>query len=163
MKRTNNITRLLLLSFLSITLAFSACKKDDSPPTKTDLLTGKLWKMSAFTIDPAFPLFDGNGNIIGYSNDLLPQMDDCSKDDTYKFSTDNIAKFDEGALKCDSSDPQFTAGAWSLNTEETVLTITMDGSTQPSTILELTADVFKMKYTQSSGSTTYSYTITFTH
>jgi len=163
MKRTNRTISILLLGFMGLMLSFSACKKDAGTPTKSDLLSKSLWKMTAYTIDPAFPLFDGNGNIIGYSGDLLAQMNNCSKDDTYKFSLDNTLKYDEGASKCDSSDPQFTAGTWVFNTDETILSTTINNKTTPNTLLELTADVLKMKFTQSVGATTYTYTITFSH
>jgi len=162
MKRTNWTKRLLLLSFLSLTLAFSACKKDD-PPTNTDHLTGSLWKMTAITIDPAFPIFDVNGNITGYTNDLFSQLSPCAKDDTYKYNSDFTMKTDEGASKCDSGDPQSTAGIWSFNTDETVLSTTSDGFTQVSTIMELTSEVLKLKYSQPVGPTTYTFNITFSH
>jgi hypothetical protein len=162
MKRTNRVTSLLLLSFLSLTLAFSACKKDENQ-TKTDLLSKSAWKMTAYTVNPAFPILDINGQITGYSNDVFAQMDNCSKDDTYKFNSDNTMKLDEGASKCNSADPQFTAGTWSFNTDETVLTITTDGDPTLNTIEVLTADALKLKFTETDGTTTFTYTATFSH
>ena len=163
MKTAISITKLMILVIMSATIALSACKKDASPVSKTDLLTASQWKMTAFTVDPGFPIFDALGNITGYSTDMYSSMESCSKDDTFKFNSDNSVKFDEGASKCDSSDPQSTSGTWSLKTNETILSLIDNGSAQDYTIMELTARILKMKYTQTDGSVSYTFTITLSH
>ncbi len=164
MKSMNQISRMLFLSVLSLTFLFSACQKDDDVTVNTDLLTSSIWKMTAFTVDPAFPTFDNEGNITGSTNDLFAMMDDCSKDDTYSFNTDKTLIIDEGASKCDNSDPQKVTGSWSFNSDETTLTITFDGDPQTMTIIELTDKVIKLKYTEVDGGLPFSsITTTFSH
>jgi len=163
MKSLNQIAQMLFLSLLSITFLFSACKKDDEAITKTDLLTSGSWKMTALTIDPAFPTFDNEGNITGSTNDLFAMMEDCSKDNIYSFNTDKTLSLDEGASKCDNSDPQKSTGSWSFNSDETTLTITIEEYPETMIILELTDKDIKLKSTEVEGEMTISTIITFSH
>jgi hypothetical protein len=163
MKKMNRITQMLFLSLLSLTLLFSACSNDDELTTKTDLLTSSSWKVTALTVDPAFPTFDNEGNVTGSTNDLFAMMDDCSKDDTYSFNTDKTLILDEGASKCYNAAPQKTTGSWSFNSDETTLTITVDGDPQTMTIVELTDKAIKLKVTESQGGVSFSITTTFSH
>jgi len=163
MKKMNQNSRMLFLSLLSLTLLFSACNKDDELITKTDLLTSSSWKVTAEIIDPGFPTFDNQGNITGSTNDIFAMMDDCSKDNTFSFNTDKTLIMDEGATKCESTAPQKTAGTWSFNSDETTLTITVDGDPITMTILELTDKVLKLTATQVTGGITFSYTTTLSH
>ena len=163
MKTTISTTKLMILVIMSATIALSACKKDAAPPSKTDLLTTSQWKITAFTVDPAIPVFDTQGNITGFTTDMFPYMESCSKDDTFKFKSDNTVEFDEGALKCDTTAPQTTSGTWSFKTNETILSIIEDGSLQDYTLMELTESSLKMKYSQTDGSDTYTFIIAFSH
>ena len=163
MKKMNQIYQALFLSLLSLTLLFSACNKDDDLITKTDLLTSSSWKVTAEIIDPGFPTFDNQGNITGSTNDLFAMMDDCSKDNILSFNTDKTLILDEGATKCESTAPQKTTVSWSFNSDETTLTITVDGYPQTTTILELTDKVLKLKTTEVSEGITITYTATLSH
>jgi len=163
MKNSTQITRMLMLSLLTLAFLFSACKKDDQVPTKTELLTQGLWKMTAYIVDPEFPIFDNEGNMTGTSNDMFATMEDCEKDDTNKFNTDKTLVTEEGATKCDSSDPQKTTITWSFNTDETILILTGDGDAITLSILELTDNVLKLKSTETYFSDTIISTITFSH
>jgi hypothetical protein len=163
MKSLNQIARMLFMSLLSMTFLFSACKKDDEVITKTDLLTSGAWKATALTIDPAFPTFDNEGNITGSTNDLFAMMEDCSRDDIISFKADKTLIMDEGASKCDNADPQKNSGSWSFNSDETTLTITVDGDPQTMTIMELTDKVIKLKATEVDEGMTFSITTTFSH
>lgn len=165
MKKRNTLLPILFFSVLGFAVITGSCKKDkeDDPVTKTDLLTSGSWKFTAFTVDPPYPIFDDQGNIIGTSDDVLGNMDDCSVDDVHSFKADNTFIFDEGASKCDSDDPQSISGTWSFKTNETVLSITQDGYTQDNVILELTERVLKVKYVEDDSSTNYTYTLTFSH
>jgi hypothetical protein len=72
-----------MLGALSVTL-FSGCKKDKEEetvtptpapaPTKTELLTGKSWKVTALTCDPAI---DWNANGVMVTN-IYAQLSPCS-------------------------------------------------------------------------------------
>jgi hypothetical protein len=163
MKSINHLPRLLIFSLLSLTFMISACKKDKVVSSKTSLLTAGSWKMTAFTIDPAYPIYDSNFNITGYTTDMFATMDACDKDDTHLFKVDYSVVTDEGATKCDPANPQTTTGTWSLNSDETVITITEDGVSQTATLLELTSSVLKFKTTDTFGTETETNTITFSH
>lgn len=165
MKTNYQSAKLLLLITFGLTIVFAACKKDESedPPSNTELLTSSNWKMTAFTINPGFPIFDNEGNVIGTSEDVFAETESCSIDDTFKFNTDLSVVFDEGASKCDDNDPQTSPGTWAFKTNETILSLTSDGYTQDFTILELKDNIFKFKYSEVDGAETYTYTLTFSH
>jgi len=161
--KTTITARLMILVTFIVTISFFSCKDDEDSPSKTDLISKNTWKVTAFTVDPAYPIFDENWNITGYSNDVFATMDDCSKDDTFKFNSDNTLKLDENASKCDPSDPQTSTGTWSFKSNEAILSFTIDGDTQDFTILELTESVLKLKYSETDGTESFTYTITFSH
>lgn len=165
MQKTIQSSKMLLLLALSLTVVLSACKKDkeDDPKTKTDLLTASNWKMTASTVSPEMEVYDDEGNIIGMSGDEFAQMEPCFKDDLTRFNTNFTVTFDEGATKCDDSDPQSVTGTWAFKSNETMLSVTEDGYTQDVSILELTSTTLKLQYTDSWDSETYTFTITFTH
>lgn len=109
----------------------SSCKKDDdnnsnnpsggSSATKTEMITAKSWKVTGLTVG---------------GQDFYSQMDACDKDDLHTFKTDNTYIYDEGASKCDPSDPQvISTGTWKFTENETK--IEYDGET--ATIKELTS------------------------
>ena len=165
MQKNNQSAKLLFMIAISLTVVFSACKKDkeDDAKTKTELLTASNWKMTASTVNPEMPVYDDDGNIIGTSGDEFAQMEPCFKDDFTKFNTDFTVNFDEGPTKCDDSDPQTVSGTWTFKSNETMLTVTQDGFTQDVNILELTSTTLKLQYSDSWESETYTFTITFTH
>jgi len=163
MKKFNTIRKLQLLSILSFIIAFSACKNQNAPLSKTDLLTDKQWKISTFSIDPGFPIMDENLNITGYTTDMFTILGMCIKDDTYKFNVNKVVSIDGGALKCDSSEPQTVNGTWNFNQGETILTMNLDGGSLDQTIVELTADLLKVNYTETDIGKTYTLTITYLH
>jgi hypothetical protein len=148
---------MVLLS--GLILAGTSCSKDEDEKTNKDLLTGKNWKMTAFTINPPV-VIEG----VSFS-DFYAFLPACTKDDLTKFNSDGTANFDEGATKCDSGDPQTTYGTWSLNTDQTVLTVTADGLTEAYTIGELTDTTLKFTYTTTedlgNGVQTYTTSVTF--
>ena len=92
------IVVLLLAGF-----AISACDKDDDndtpPVTTVDLLASGTWKIDTIG-------FDGNKD--GVIDEAIPGgFDSCELDNTLTFNKDSATGvFDEGALKCDPSDPQ---------------------------------------------------------
>jgi hypothetical protein len=92
------IVVLLLAGF-----AMSACDKDDDndtpPATAVDLVASGTWKIDTIG-------FDGNKD--GTIDEAIPGgFDDCELDNTLTFNKDSATGvFDEGALKCDTADPQ---------------------------------------------------------
>src|SRR5689334_11901361 len=95
------------LSLLALlTIAFFSCKKDDSDntgggKTNTDYLTSSVWLYESSGVDV---------NKDGSVDQTLEQLGvpACSLDNTLKFDTNGSATADEGATKCDPSDPQST-------------------------------------------------------
>ena len=146
------------------TTLFNGCKKEDKAPevvtpapTKTELLTGKNWRMTALTVNPGI---DVSGTII---TDWYSQLQSCEQDDLVKFNTNGSYTDDEGVTKCNSSDPQTSTGTWVFNTNQTI--ITQDG-TDSYTITELTSTTLKMSIVinedNGSGPLNYTYAATFT-
>lgn len=104
-------TYLLIAAMAALTVS---CKKDGETtptPSKTDLLTAKNWRVTDLKL--------GGQSI--YNSGLI---DPCDKDNLYKFNTNKTATFDEGAAKCNPSDPQTQTGSWDFTTNETKLKIT---------------------------------------
>lgn len=161
MKTKNSIIALCLLV---AGMAFSGCsdKKDDPAPTtpapeptKTELLTGKNWKLTAMTSDPAINWGTGGAMV----TDLYAQMSACDKDDISVFNVNNTYTDDEGATKCDPADPQTTSGTWVFNTTQTI--ITLDG-TDSYNIEALSSSSLKINQVYNDGTTNYTFTMTFT-
>jgi len=116
------------------------------------MVVGKNWVVTAFTVDPAFPVVGTN---------LYNQIPACTKDDITKFAADGKATFDEGASKCSVTDPQTTTGSWAFNTTETVLSVTYaNGTTTSLTIKTLTSSKMSGTYQEVNGGVTYTYELT---
>lgn len=149
------------LAFVGSSLFFTDCKKKDKDPepeptpapapTNTEKLTGKNFKLTAATVEPA----------LGGYTDLYQQMDDCEKDNLLRFDTPNVYKEDEGATKCATNDPQTTTGTWVWNTDETILTTTSGSENTSFSVLTNDGSTLKVKYTEKVGSTNYAVTFTY--
>lgn len=146
----------MILAFIAIaSVTLSGCKKDKEE-SNTDKLTGKNWKMTALTVDP--PLNIG-GTMI---SNVYPQIPACQQDDLDIFNSNGTVTFDEGATKCNASDPQSTQGTWTWNTNETILSITDSGNTESYTIVSLSDTVMVVTFTDNSSGIVETYTVTFT-
>ncbi|MVN76150.1 hypothetical protein GO988_07420 [Hymenobacter sp. HMF4947] len=130
--------------FLLVAVSLGACKKDSDSaaptPSRTDLLTAKNWRLTTATISVSgFPL---PGAIAA-----------CSLDDFLKFGTDKVLTHDEGATKCDPTDPQTDKGTWDMPSEAK-LTLALPNSDLPGgtfDIKELTATTMHLTLTDTSG------------
>jgi hypothetical protein len=100
---------ILFASALAIIVLFPACDKDDddTPKTKTELLTTGSWKLSTAT---------GPGGI-----DVAGFIAACIKDNTYTFAAAGTGNMDEAGAKCDPADPQTSSFTWNFASNETVL------------------------------------------
>jgi|SRR6478736_7708789 len=128
------ISRSILFVSFAALLAVS-CKDDDAKPSKTELLTAKSWTITSFTIGGK----DASGDY----------ADDCSKDNSTKFSKDGKVTTDNGSVKCDPSESQTeAAGTWAFDSNETKLKLTSDGDVETYDIVELTANTLKISYTE---------------
>jgi hypothetical protein len=139
---------LLRLTFLLFTFAFLAsCNKDDEtpPPTPADLLSGKQWVITAWTVDPPYRTNNNTfiSDVFGFYSQ---QGGGCILDDIRYFNFNGTYTFEEGASKCDPTDPTiWESGTWLFNSDGTAVitnsySITLYGNTTTSLdINELTA------------------------
>jgi len=132
-----------------------ACKKDSETKSKKDLLTTGSWHVSAYTVDPAID-FDGDGTD---ETNVYAVMDQCIKDDHTTFFENGTAELDEGATKCDPSDPQTMSLTWSINQEETKLEV--QGIEY--LIESLTETQMVLKEIEVISDVTVTHTVTFSH
>ena len=117
------------LATLVICLLLVSCSKKSkdstptpTPETKTQLLTGKNWKVTAVTINPGFD-FSGNGVLItDYYAYSMATGNACQLDNILNFNINGNYTDYEGATLCDPADPQlYDSGTWSfLNNEATL-------------------------------------------
>ena len=101
------------LSLLIVLLfAFSSCKKDNKQPA--NILTSKTWKMGLVDENPAT---NPPGNILYYP------VQDCDKDDTFKFTPDGNLIIDRGTDKCSLDELLTETQTYTLNrsTKELVI------------------------------------------
>jgi Lipocalin-like domain len=127
-------TKLLLLTSIIIMVVLFACKKEDHPKTKSELLTTGEWKMTSFTVSPPVDL-DGDGIV---DSDIYSTYDACLKDDYYVFKNNGTMDINEGSTKCNPSDSQVETVNWAFVNGEKEIDIDGDRST----IVELTSTRF---------------------
>lgn len=147
----------LLLLTLSLGLIFTSCSKDDepAPQTKTEMLTGKNWKVTAATVS-----IDN-----GPAKDFSGQNPACGKDDFETYATDGKYTIDLGTTKCASNEAQTQTGSWTFTEGEAKLKVTVNNSTTEYTLTELTASTLALTisqtFTNSGKTTTYTYVTTY--
>jgi hypothetical protein len=138
--------------------ALSACKKEseDTPsPSRTELLTAKNWRLTAYT---------STATVTGSSSssttrDMYALIPACLKDDFFKFNTDKTFVSDEGPIACGAPSPKLTYN-WDFNNDQTKIVITTPASPVDfGTITELSATTLRLRNT---GIRTASGTITTT-
>jgi hypothetical protein len=129
---------LLTTALAVFALTFSSCKKDsDNPsptnntpapaPTKTQLLTANSWKATS---------------MVSMGFDFFPHMSACEKDNFLTIKADGTYIEDEGATKCDPTDPQTSNGLWKFVNNQSA--IVLDGG-DTAIILALTAESMKLE------------------
>jgi Lipocalin-like domain len=99
---------------VAITVSFlflNGCKKSSggTSKTKTQLITNGSWRLTSAKVP-------GGTSILNF-------LDDCQKDNIYTFNADGSGTGDDGALKCNMSDPQTVAFTWNFQANETILFI----------------------------------------
>ena len=108
--------KLFLIAIIS--LAFFACKKNDSKSggtTKTTLVTQQSWKFDNAGLDP-----DKNGSI---DLDVSSQIPTYVTDNTISFSSNGSGTVDEGGTKKINTDPQTIPFTWNFTSNETLITL----------------------------------------
>ena len=98
----------------------SGCGKssEPAPRTRTELLTGPNWRLTAST-----QTITRAG--VTATTDFYATMDPCIKDNTAKYNTDMTLVIDEGPLKCYPGFPQTTSTSWTFASNETELIISL--------------------------------------
>lgn len=100
---------ILCITFFGL-LLISCSKKSGpqqpDPPTKTELITTSAWKLEDAGFDQ-----DKNGTI---EISAMGALWSCQIDNTLSFKTNNSGITDEGATKCNPTDPQTTNFNWSF-------------------------------------------------
>ncbi len=168
MKTSKTIAGVLIALTLTSTILLTSCKKEEKEPeptpaptpapapaqTNTQKITGKAWKTTAATVDPAYNV---GGTMI---TDWYSQMPACSKDDLMTLNSNGTYTEDEGASKCDPSDPQVTTGTWVWNSNETIITITENGASYNYEIVQNDGTTLKYKQSEIIGGINYVLTVT---
>lgn len=138
-----------------IILLVLSCKKGDKSKTKMQLLVNGNWHVTAYTVEPAL---DFNGDGVDETN-AFAVMEPCVKDDHTTFYEDGTGQLDEGATKCDDSDPQTIPLTWQLAQNETELIVQ-----RIDYLLEsLTENQLVVKEIETISQVTYTHTVTFSH
>ena len=136
----------LLLPLLLCQALLGCSDKEESvpqPSTPNQLLSSQKWQVRSI--------------ILSSSNqptvDLYALVRSCSRDDYVEFSKPNTYQVDEGVAKCSPADPQTRLGVWSLDSNDTQLTVALNGFTTIYRVEELTLTSLKITTTrvQSNG------------
>ena len=152
--------KLIVFLVLINIIGLSSCKKDEDL-SNTELLCRAPWVLSASTFNPPY-FFEDVGSISDYYAALAP----CQKDDIWSFDENGTYTKEDGANKCDQTDPSVLEnGRWTLSSDGTSLVI------EPFyiywaeyEILELTKSTLKTLYVFSDTlDNIYNWTETYTH
>lgn len=130
-------------AFFAILIAFSAfvltACSDDAEAELSDLtkkLVEEKWVLQSSTINPPVNIL---GNLI---SDLYTLILPCDKDDFSMYKSNGKGTYDEGASKCQLSDPQTKPFTWSfLNNESQIL---QDGEVYD--ILDLSSERLEVEF-----------------
>lgn len=112
MKKILSITVLFLI-------VFTSCKKDNSSPSKLDLLTAGPWIMQKYEgkIPPSTVWTD-------YFNGWIS---DCDKDDKWIFSRDGGMELNESTIACSGSAPNSVKDVFNWFFSDNDQSLTIDG------------------------------------
>lgn len=132
-----------LAALVALTVSVSSCKKDTDSPTpstpaaqtKTQILTSHSWITKSMV----------SNNVDFYA--FAPA---CEKDNFLTFKANGTSTYDEGAIKCDPSDPQVENGTWKFIANETKIIIDNEDTAE---VMTLTAEsmVIKTKFESDGG------------
>jgi len=123
---------LLRFTIFVIPIVFLAsCNKEDDtpPPTPTETISDKNWVLTAWTADPPY---QSNGTFISDVYNYFSQQGlQCILDDVYYFRADGTYVLEEGATKCDPTNPTiFESGTWLFNSDGRALVMNSHSVTQ---------------------------------
>ena len=119
-------------------LACTGCKKEEDKSINP--IVGK-WTMTAYI----------HNGVDVYGTQVPP----CVIDDIATFTIDQKLINDEGPTKCSSSDPQTSEGTYSLNNDNSKLTIVYGGSSFEDNVLILNSTTLKLEQVSNDDLVTY--------
>jgi hypothetical protein len=107
---------LIICGMLIINSCSKKSSSDSNSQTKMQLLTSSAWYYDTAGID-----LNGDGTI----DEALPSgvIPSCIKDNTLTFNSDSTGIENEGAIKCDSADPQTSNFRWSFNATQSAINL----------------------------------------
>lgn len=154
--KIQSVVLLLMITSIATTLSCKKDKDDNTPKTKTELITTGTWKLTAYTSTPAYDWY-GTGV---YATNILAALNPCEADgfDTYKVN--GILEINEGPLKCNPLDPQTFTAPWEFTDNENK--ILYDGFDEYE-LTELTATTMRLRSTFVENGVTYTHFETFGH
>lgn len=143
---------------LLLCAAFNACKKNDDPVSRAGWLVNGKWQITE-TIDT----WDSAGHTMYSEVYTLNDMEPCERDNYWIFDATGKLTGEDGALKCDLTDPQtFYNGTWALLKNDTQLRMENEDEDMTIDIVEASESRFKMKWEEDAfGGGVYTSTITF--
>ena len=110
MKKSYQIFLVLLV------VAFaSSCKKSNNEVTPQQRILGK-WRVTAQV-----------SVLAGLTSDDYASLPECERDNYKEFRSGGVYLEDEGATKCDPSDPQETTATWTISSDGRTLSISFFG------------------------------------
>ena len=99
---------------MGLGLLFTDCKKSSSSQSGMQLITSAPWKYDTGGLD-----IDKNGSV---DTPFPPGfIKACETDNVITFKSNGTGIVDEGATKCNSTDPQTSSFTWSFKNNETVI------------------------------------------
>jgi len=118
--------------------------------------TAKGWKLT-----------DATATIANVTQPIFSAIHACIVDNLIYFKNTGAYLEDEGAMKCNSTDPQTVeSGTWKFNADKTVLTVTSSDLSNPTitsqTVASLTVTTLVVKMNIDIGGNTVVGTYTFT-
>lgn len=147
-----------VIAVIGMALIMHSCSKENaSNASKTQLLTQKSWRLTG-----ARSQING-----GLWNDDFAIGLPCVKDNIWTFTTAGTYIVEEGATKCNGTDPQvISSGTWVFTNNETNLVADIlgtAGSGDLLNILTLDQNTLKLGVQSVSGSTIRNFEVTFGH
>lgn len=126
----------------------SSCNKDDEAPvTKSQTISGKKWISTALTINPGVQFEEGGPVITDLYAFYQNAGRTCINDDIKVFNLNGTYTFEEGASKCQPTNPQvYESGTWLFSSDESALVTNTGGNTINYDILTLDATSLVWRY-----------------
>jgi hypothetical protein len=95
-----NLLSILLFAFFTLT----NCKKENT--SSSEILTAKTWKRALNDLNTSS---NPSGSVIYYA------VQNCEKDDTFKFGVDSKLEINKNSDKCDQNENQNSTQTYTLN------------------------------------------------